>query len=175
MNLVVPQIILAQADFNSSDAGDGIFQLWGPISCLLMPWLLKSPWHQQAWYWLYMTGNMCWCPKVNFIYLDQAKSMIRFKMWIQVYLLWSLKQFSMLRVKISYSTDLSIGDDHNSITKVQWNLRKHGLSQHDTCITSSIMKMPSALLDQTIDLQTTLHGWAMQCFLWVFWEKFMVW
>ena len=34
--------------FNSSDAGDGMFWLWGSIPCLLMPWLLKSPEHQQA-------------------------------------------------------------------------------------------------------------------------------
>ena len=34
--------------FYSSDAGDGMFWLWGSIPCLLMPWLLKSPEHQQA-------------------------------------------------------------------------------------------------------------------------------
>ena len=31
---------------NSSDAGDGIFRLWGWIPCLMMLWLLKSPEHQ---------------------------------------------------------------------------------------------------------------------------------
>ena len=35
---------------NSLDAGDGTFQLWVSIPCLLMPWLLKSPEHQQTWY-----------------------------------------------------------------------------------------------------------------------------
>ena len=32
------------------DAGDRIFRFWGSIPCLLMPWLLKSPVHQQTWY-----------------------------------------------------------------------------------------------------------------------------
>ena len=36
---------------NSSDARDGIFWLIWSIPCLLIPWLLKSPEHQQAWYW----------------------------------------------------------------------------------------------------------------------------
>ena len=43
---------------NSSDAGEGIFRLIGSISSLLMPWLLKSPRHQQAWYWQRRIGNM---------------------------------------------------------------------------------------------------------------------
>ena len=34
-----------------SEAGDGIFWLWGSIPHLLMHWPLKSPQHQQAWYW----------------------------------------------------------------------------------------------------------------------------
>ena len=38
--------------FNSSDAGNGIFWLWVSILYLLLLWLLKSPEHQQAWYWL---------------------------------------------------------------------------------------------------------------------------
>ena len=38
-----------------SDAGDGVFCLWGSTPCLLMLWLLKSPQHQQAWYWLCRT------------------------------------------------------------------------------------------------------------------------
>ena len=45
----------------------------GSIPCLLMPWLLKSPEHQQAWYWLCRTHGMYWCYTVNFIYLGQAK------------------------------------------------------------------------------------------------------
>ena len=54
--------------FNSSDAGEGIFRLWGSIPWLLMPWLLKSPEHQQSWYWLCWTDNMYCCFRVNFIY-----------------------------------------------------------------------------------------------------------
>ena len=83
---------------NSSDAEDGIFWIWGSIPCLLMPWLLKSPEHQQAWYWLCRTNNTYHCFRVDFIYLGQAKSKIWFKM--QIHLLWSLKWFSMLRVNI---------------------------------------------------------------------------
>ena len=45
-------------DTNSSNAGDRIFWFWGSIPCLLMPWRLKSPGHQQAWYWLCRTNNM---------------------------------------------------------------------------------------------------------------------
>ena len=52
---------------NSFDAGDRLFQLWGSIPCLLMHWLLKSPEHQQAWYWLCRTDNMYCCSRVNFI------------------------------------------------------------------------------------------------------------
>ena len=54
--------------------------------CLLMPWLLKSPEHQQAWYmyWLCRTDNMHCYSGVNFIYLGQAKSKIWFKMWIHI-------------------------------------------------------------------------------------------
>ena len=52
------------------------------IPCLLVHWLLKSPMHQQAWYWLCRTDNIYCCSRVNFIYLGQAKSNIGFKMWI---------------------------------------------------------------------------------------------
>ena len=66
-----------------------------------MHWLLKSPEHQQTWYWLCGHTASTWycCSRVNFTYLGQANSKTWFKMWI--YLLWSLKQISMLRVKIS--------------------------------------------------------------------------
>ena len=67
---------------NSSDAGDRIFQLGQSIPRLLMPWLLKSPEHQQAWYWLCRTDNMYCCSRVNFISLGQANPKIQFKMWI---------------------------------------------------------------------------------------------
>ena len=43
----------------------------------------------------YVGQTKC-CLSVNFIYLGQAKSKIWFKIWI--YLLWSLKQFSMFGV-----------------------------------------------------------------------------
>ena len=69
---------------NSSDAGVGIFRLKGSIPRLLMPWLLKSPEHQQAWYWLCRTDNMHCCSRINFIDLGQAKSMTRFKLWIYI-------------------------------------------------------------------------------------------
>ena len=74
---------------NSSDAGVGIFWFLESIPCLLLPLLLKSPGHQQAWYWLRRTDNMHCCSTVTFIYLGQAKPKIRLKMWI--YLLESLK------------------------------------------------------------------------------------
>ena len=67
---------------NSSDAGDGIIRLWWSIPCLLMHWLLKSPVHQQAWYWLCRTDNISTYSRVNFIYLGPTKSKIWFKMWI---------------------------------------------------------------------------------------------
>ena len=72
---------------NSSDAGNGNVWLWGSIPGLLMLWLLKSPEHRQAWYWLCRTDGIYCCSKVNFIYLGWAKSRIWFKMWI--HLLWS--------------------------------------------------------------------------------------
>ena len=84
---------------NSSDAGDGIFRLCGSIPCLLMHWLLKSPVHNQAWYWLCKTENMYFCYRINFIYLGQAKSRIRFK--IRTDLLWCLKRFRVLKVNIT--------------------------------------------------------------------------
>ena len=38
--------------------GDEIFWLWGLTPCLLMPWPLEVPGHQQAWYQQYRIGNM---------------------------------------------------------------------------------------------------------------------
>ena len=67
---------------NSFDAGDGIFWLWGSIPCLLMPWLLKSPDHQLAWYWLCRIDIIYCCSRVNFIYLGYAKSKMWLKHWI---------------------------------------------------------------------------------------------
>ena len=50
--LLLPSILEHESAkvINSSDAVDGIFRLWESIPCLLMPWLLKSPEHQQVWY-----------------------------------------------------------------------------------------------------------------------------
>ena len=83
---------------NSSDAGNGIFRLSRWISYLMMLWLLKSPKHQHAWYWLCWTGNMHCSSRVNFINLGHAKLKIRFRMQICPWK--SLKQSSMLRVKL---------------------------------------------------------------------------
>ena len=46
---------------NSSCRKRNIPALGGSMPCLLIPWLLKSPEHQQAWYWLYRTDNMYCC------------------------------------------------------------------------------------------------------------------
>ena len=78
----------------SSDAGDRIFWILGSIPCLLMPWFVKSPEHQQAWNWLCRTDMYC-CSRVDLIYLGQAKSKIWFKTLI--YYLWPLKQLCMLK------------------------------------------------------------------------------
>ena len=37
---------------DSSNDGDEIFSLWGPMPCLLVHSLQQSPVHQQAWYWM---------------------------------------------------------------------------------------------------------------------------
>ena len=44
-----------------------------------MHWLLKMPVHQQAWYWLCRTDNMCCYSRFNFIYyeLSQIQDMIQ--------------------------------------------------------------------------------------------------
>ena len=53
--------------FISSGAGDRIFRLWWSIPCLIMPWLLKSPEHQQTWHWICRTENMYCCSRVKVI------------------------------------------------------------------------------------------------------------
>ena len=76
---------------NSCDARDEIDRFGGQYHpCLLMHWLLKSPEHQQAWYWLCRTDIIYCCFRVNFTYLVQAKSKLRFKMLI--YFLAATKQ-----------------------------------------------------------------------------------
>ena len=84
---------------NSSDARDGIFQLIWSIPCLLMPWLFKSPAHQQTWYWQYRIGKMLGCSIVNLVFFCWIRFKIWYEMWMHV--LQSLKQFSMLRVNQS--------------------------------------------------------------------------
>ena len=76
-----------------------------------MHWLTKSPEHQQAWYWLCSTNNMCCYSRINFIYLSQTKSKIWSKM--QIYILYFFKQLSMVRVN-------------------------HGVSQSDSAIVRSL-------------------------------------
>ena len=39
------------------------------ISCLLMPWLLVSPGHQQPWYWQCSTGRILFYLRKDFNYL----------------------------------------------------------------------------------------------------------
>ena len=70
---------------NSPSTGEGIFRLCGSVPCLLMPWLLKSPGHQQAWYLQYRIGNMYTCSILNFI--SQIKSKIWYEMLMNI--LWS--------------------------------------------------------------------------------------
>ena len=61
------------------------FGFEGSMPCLLMHWLLKSPEHQQTWYWLCRTDNMYCCFTVNFIYLGEAKFKQWFKCWCIFY------------------------------------------------------------------------------------------
>ena len=75
-------------EINSSDAGNGIFHLWGKYH-LLMHWLLQvtgtsadtalAVLERQSVYLF----PVC-CSRVNFIYSDQAKSEMKFKMWISM-------------------------------------------------------------------------------------------
>ena len=62
---VVPKLNINDNVTNLFDARDRIFWLWGSISGLLMHWLLKSPVHKQAWYWLCRTDNMYYCFRLN--------------------------------------------------------------------------------------------------------------
>ena len=108
---------------------------------LLMPWLLKSPEHQQAWYWLCRTDSMYCCSRVNLIYLDQAYSKIQSKMW--VYILQSLKQFSMLRV---------LRQIIHFIRRI-WNM--HQVPQIKTEIPSSLQYKPH--------FSRQLNCWSLRC------------
>ena len=126
----------------SSNAGDGIFQLWGSIPCMLMHWLLKSPEHQQVWYWLCRTDNMYCCSRVNFIYVGEKESKILFKM--SIYLLQSSKQFSMSQVDnrfwwaIIYQTKFPLQKVQNLIGtlwhQLQWTLNRGQVTDlHHIC------------------------------------------
>ena len=67
------------------------------ISCLLMPWLLALPGHQQPWYWLCKISKSWSYTGKDFNYLWHVSVEEWHKMWIHVYV--SFQQFSMLRVK----------------------------------------------------------------------------
>ena len=57
-----PKVNAFGIQMNSSDTRDGIFRLIWSISCLLMPWFLKSIGRLCAWYWQYKIGNISgWC------------------------------------------------------------------------------------------------------------------
>ena len=55
LSLALEMYQTCHLSLHSFDAEDGIYRLIGSILCLLMPWLLKLPGHQQAWYWLCRT------------------------------------------------------------------------------------------------------------------------
>ena len=57
---------------NSSDTREEIFHLIWSVPCLLMPWLQKSPEHQQAWYWLCRTDSVYCCFRVNYTPLQRS-------------------------------------------------------------------------------------------------------
>ena len=66
----------------------------GSIPCLLMPWLLKSPGHQQAWYCL-SCNCMYHCPvpgKQHWVWLPQCQ-------WNKTEALWEMHHRNILRKK----------------------------------------------------------------------------
>ena len=69
----------------------------------LMPWLLKSPGHQQARHWLCGICNIHGFSRVNFICLYQPKPKKWYK--IEIHLLQPLKQFSTLKVNSLWLSD----------------------------------------------------------------------
>ena len=61
-------------NINSSDARDGIFRrVWSTV----MPWLLKPPGHQQAWYSQYRIGNSVLHCEFGLLLLNKIQDMIR--------------------------------------------------------------------------------------------------
>ena len=75
--------------FNSADARDGIFQLRGSIPCLLMHWLLKSPEHQQPWYWLCRTDNVYCCRLISSTWVQPNPRYNPKNMWIYLLNFWN--------------------------------------------------------------------------------------
>ena len=75
----------------------------GHIPYLLMPWLLKSPGHQQEWYIVLTIQDRRQVGLLNcefgLLLLNKTQNMIRNVKTS----LWSLKQFSMLRFNHSFS------------------------------------------------------------------------
>ena len=113
-SLLVWAFVNISVPLNSSDARDGIFRLIWSIPCILMPGWLKSPGHQQAWYWEYRIQG---CSSVNFVFFCWIKSKTWYEMWM--HLLWSLKQCSMLRVNLhpSHCSDFTGAMVHQSLRK----------------------------------------------------------
>ena len=85
---------------SSSDVADGIFQLiWSSPSCLLIPWLLKSAGHQQAWY---KQVGMCKCIDAQlWIWSSSVEQQCRRKtsmvhqtfVWWALYILYEFEKF----------------------------------------------------------------------------------
>ena len=96
ISVIFSEIRLDFILFNSSDTGDRIVRLWGSIPCLLMPWLLKSLEHHQAWYWLCRTDNIYCCSRVN-SQLPGSNEIQDAIQNVNISFV-SFKQFSMLRV-----------------------------------------------------------------------------
>ena len=71
---VMTSYTMVQNVINSSDARS--------LQCLLMPWLINSPGHQQARYWLYKISNMYGCSFVKLVFLCWTKSKIWYEMWM---------------------------------------------------------------------------------------------
>ena len=58
-------------------AWNGIFQVWGSITCLLIHWLLKSPVHQQALYLLCRTDYMYCCCRLPLLGSNEIRDTIQ--------------------------------------------------------------------------------------------------
>ena len=65
--------------------GPSYLGLTRSISCLLMPWLLTSPGHQQPWYWLHRICRSFSHLRTCFMYLCQIHVEEWHKMQIYIY------------------------------------------------------------------------------------------